>query len=49
MDYAQVSSGKTGYAESVQVTYDPAQVSYGESLRVFFPSPRPDPAQSAGP
>ena len=35
-DYEQVSTGRTGHAESVQVTYDPAQVSYGELLRVFF-------------
>src|SRR5580693_9203094 len=35
-DYEQVSTGTTGHAESVQVTYDPAQVSYGELLRVFF-------------
>ena len=35
-DYDTVSTGRTGHAESVQVTYDPAQVSYGELLRVFF-------------
>src|SRR5215471_12332546 len=35
-NYEAVSSGTTGHAESVQVTYDPAQVSYGELLRVFF-------------
>lgn len=35
-DYELVSTGTTGHAESVQVTYDPAQVSYGELLRVFF-------------
>jgi peptide-methionine (S)-S-oxide reductase len=34
--YEQVSSGGTGHAESVQVTYDPAQVSYGTLLRIFF-------------
>src|SRR5882672_10223915 len=28
-DYERVSSGTTGHAESVQVTYDPGQVSYG--------------------
>jgi peptide-methionine (S)-S-oxide reductase len=36
VDYAQVSEGDTGYAESVRVTYDPQQVSYGQLLRVFF-------------
>jgi len=34
--YEDVSSGTTGYAESVRVVYDPAVVSYGELLRVFF-------------
>jgi len=35
-DYEMVSTGMTGHAESVEVTYDPAQVSYGELLRIFF-------------
>jgi peptide-methionine (S)-S-oxide reductase len=35
-DYESVSSGQTGHAESVQVVYDPAQITYGELLRVFF-------------
>ena len=35
-DYETVSTGTTGHAESVQITYDPAQISYGEILRVFF-------------
>ena len=34
--YAWVSMGVTGHAESVQVTYDPSRVSYGQLLRVFF-------------
>jgi peptide-methionine (S)-S-oxide reductase len=34
--YEVVSSGTTGHAESVQVTYDPAQISYGKLLEVFF-------------
>jgi peptide-methionine (S)-S-oxide reductase len=34
--YETVSSGSTGHAESVQVVYDPSQVTYGELLRVFF-------------
>jgi peptide-methionine (S)-S-oxide reductase len=34
--YDTVSTGATGHAESVQVTFDPAVVSYGEILRVFF-------------
>ncbi len=34
--YNLVSTDTTGHAESVEVTYDPTQVSYGELLRVFF-------------
>lgn len=34
--YPIVSSGTTGHAESVKVTYDPRQVSYGTLLRVYF-------------
>jgi peptide-methionine (S)-S-oxide reductase len=34
--YELVSSGTTGHAESVQVTYDPSQVSLGRLLKVFF-------------
>jgi peptide-methionine (S)-S-oxide reductase len=34
--YEQVSSGQTGHAESVRVTFDPSVVSYGTLLRIFF-------------
>jgi peptide-methionine (S)-S-oxide reductase len=34
--YDIVSTGTTGHAESVQIQYDPAQVSYGQLLRVYF-------------
>ena len=34
--YEQVSTGRTGHAESVRVIYDPARVSYQQLLAVFF-------------
>ena len=34
--YEVVSSGSTGHAESVQITFDPAVISYGEILRIYF-------------
>jgi peptide-methionine (S)-S-oxide reductase len=34
--YEQVSSGTTGHAESVKVTFDPTQVTYGKLLQIFF-------------
>ena len=34
--YTAVSTGATGHAESVRVTYDPSQLSYGQILMVFF-------------
>ena len=42
--YEQVSSGETGHAESVEVIYDPSQVSYGKLLQIFF-SVAHDPTQ----
>jgi peptide-methionine (S)-S-oxide reductase len=42
--YEVVSSGRTGHAESVQITFDPSQVSYGQILQVFF-SVAHDPTQ----
>jgi peptide-methionine (S)-S-oxide reductase len=42
--YETVSSGTTGHAESVEVTFDPAQISYGRLLMVFF-SVAHDPTQ----
>jgi peptide-methionine (S)-S-oxide reductase len=35
-DYETVSGGRTGHAESVEIVYDPAQITYGELLRIFF-------------
>ncbi len=45
--YELVSSGTTGHAESVRVTFDPARVSYGTLLQIFF-SVALDPTQVDG-
>ena len=42
--YDIVSSGTTGHAESVQVTFDPAKISYGRILQIYF-SVAHDPTQ----
>src|SRR5579871_1169415 len=34
--YEIVGTGMTGHAESVQVTYDPSQITYGKLLQIFF-------------
>ena len=43
-NYASIGSGRTGHAESVQVTYDPKQISYGKLLQIYF-SVAHDPTQ----
>ncbi len=35
-DYDVVSSGRTGHAEAVEIRFDPAKVTYGQLLKVFF-------------
>ncbi|HTZ71506.1 MAG TPA: peptide-methionine (S)-S-oxide reductase MsrA [Acetobacteraceae bacterium] len=35
-NYETVSTGTTGHAESVQITYDPKQISFGHILQIFF-------------
>lgn len=42
--YEEVSSGSTGHAESVKITFNPAQISYGQLLQIFF-SVAHDPTQ----
>src|SRR6478672_1730470 len=34
--YEMVSSGQTGHAESVKITYDPSQISYSQLLKIYF-------------
>jgi peptide-methionine (S)-S-oxide reductase len=43
-EYELVSGGDTGHAESVKITYDSSQITYGQLLRVFF-SVAHDPTQ----
>lgn len=43
-NYKKVSEGLTEHAESIEITYDPAKVSYGTLLRIFF-SVAHDPTQ----
>ena len=42
--YETVSTGRTGHAESVKVTFDPRQISYGKILQIYF-SVAHDPTQ----
>jgi peptide-methionine (S)-S-oxide reductase len=35
-EYEKVSTGRTGHAESVQIVFDPKEISYGEILRIYF-------------
>ena len=42
--YEQTNDGTTGHAESVQITFDPRQISYGQLLQIFF-SVAHDPTQ----
>jgi len=43
-EYEIVSTGETGHAESVKITYDPSQITYGRILQIFF-SVAHDPTQ----
>jgi peptide-methionine (S)-S-oxide reductase len=43
-NYEAVETGRTGHAESVQVTYDPSQISFGKLLQIYF-SVAHDPTQ----
>ena len=47
--YEQVCTGRTGHAEVVQVTYDPAQVTYDELLSVFWSIHNPTQLNRQGP
>ncbi len=42
--YEEVSSGRTGHAEAVEIKYDPREITYGQVLKIFF-SVAHDPTQ----
>ena len=43
-DYDSVSSGRTDHAEAIRIVFDPAKITYGQVLKVFF-SVAHDPTQ----
>ena len=47
--YQDVCSGRTGHAEVVEVTYDPAKVRYEDLLKVFFENHNPTTLNRQGP
>ncbi|HSI90625.1 MAG TPA: peptide-methionine (S)-S-oxide reductase MsrA [Adhaeribacter sp.] len=47
--YAQVSNGKTGHAECVQITFDPQFISYADLLKVHFATHDPTTLNRQGP
>jgi len=47
--YEQVESGTTGYAESLQITFDPKALSYRDLLRIFFTVRDPTTPNRQGP
>jgi len=47
--YQDVCSGRTGHAETVEITYDPAEISYEALLRVFWENHDPTTLNRQGP
>jgi peptide-methionine (S)-S-oxide reductase len=47
--YAQVCTGTTGHAEAIQITFDPASISYEELLEVFWQTHDPTTLNRQGP
>ena len=47
--YEQVSTGRTGHAETIQITFDPDVISYKEILEIFFSTHNPTTLNRQGP
>jgi peptide-methionine (S)-S-oxide reductase len=47
--YKVVSTGETGHAEAIRITYDPSKISYGQLLRIFFTTHDPTTRDRQGP
>lgn len=47
--YKAVCGGRTGHAETVKITYDPAAISYGELLKIFWKNHDPTTVNREGP
>ena len=47
--YQQVSTGKTGHAEAVEINYDPHIITYGQLLDIFFKIHNPTTKDRQGP
>jgi peptide-methionine (S)-S-oxide reductase len=48
-NYEAVCTGRTGHAEAIRINYDPAKVSYGKLLKVFFTTHDPTTRDRQGP
>src|ERR1044071_2098339 len=47
--YEQVSSGRTGHAEAIEVKYDPAKTSYEDMVKLFYETHDPSQKDGQGP
>jgi len=47
--YEDVSTGKTGHTEAIQITFDPKSISYKDLLRIFFATHDPTTKDKQGP